>query len=190
MFFRPRWTSSSTRSRLTPWQPVPPTPRLPRLHRQWWHRRSPPRCATAPTAKPSTRFSQSISAPLFFQNGAKSGFEMCFGPSTLGAGAKTRLESRIKRFTPHCHIVFAGSNPSRRRLRPVKRIVYCRSPFFKPAPSQTLDLRCASPSDPSTLGAGAPTNTRASVVWCRGSQPIHVSNAVLTPFRVLILILI
>ena len=27
---------------------------------------------------------------------------MCFGPSTLGAGAKTRLESRIKKFTPHC----------------------------------------------------------------------------------------
>ena len=27
---------------------------------------------------------------------------MCFGPSTLGAGAKTRLESRIKEFTPHC----------------------------------------------------------------------------------------
>ena len=25
-----------------------------------------------------------------------------FGPSTLGAGAKTRLESRIKKFTPHC----------------------------------------------------------------------------------------
>ena len=40
----------------------------------------------------------------FFQNGlqAKSGFEMCFGPGTLGAGAKTRLESRIKEFTPHC----------------------------------------------------------------------------------------
>ena len=41
------------------------------------------------------------SRPIF-QNGAKSGFEMCFGPSTLGAGAKTRLESRIKKFTPHC----------------------------------------------------------------------------------------
>ena len=40
--------------------------------------------------------------PPFFQNGAKFGFEMCFGPSTLGAGAKTRLESRIKTFTPHC----------------------------------------------------------------------------------------
>ena len=38
----------------------------------------------------------------FFQNGAKSGFEMCFGPSTLGAGAKTCLESRIKKITPHC----------------------------------------------------------------------------------------
>ena len=40
----------------------------------------------------------------FFQNGAKSGFEMCFGPSNLGAGAKTRLESRIKEI--RC-IVFA-----------------------------------------------------------------------------------
>ena len=38
----------------------------------------------------------------FFQNGAKSGFEMCSGPSTSGAGAKTRPESRIKEFTPHC----------------------------------------------------------------------------------------
>ena len=27
---------------------------------------------------------------------------MCFGPSTLGAGAKTRLESKMKKFTPHC----------------------------------------------------------------------------------------
>ena len=31
---------------------------------------------------------------LIFQNGAKSGFEMCFGPSTLGAGAKNT--SRIQ----------------------------------------------------------------------------------------------
>ena len=30
------------------------------------------------------------------QNGAKSGFEMCFGSNSLGAGAKTRLESSIK----------------------------------------------------------------------------------------------
>ena len=27
---------------------------------------------------------------------------MCFGPSTLGAGAKTRLESRTEKFKPHC----------------------------------------------------------------------------------------
>jgi hypothetical protein len=43
-----------------------------------------------------------------FQNGvqAKSGFETCFWPQHLGcwvgAGAKTRLVSRIKKFTPHC----------------------------------------------------------------------------------------
>ena len=38
-------------------------------------------------------------SPLCLTNGAKSGFEMCFGPSTLGAGAKPRLESRIKNAT-------------------------------------------------------------------------------------------
>ena len=31
------------------------------------------------------------------QNGATSGFEMCFGPGTQGAGAKTRPESSIKK---------------------------------------------------------------------------------------------
>ena len=31
------------------------------------------------------------------QNGAKSGFEMCFGPTTLGAGAKPRLKSSIQK---------------------------------------------------------------------------------------------
>ena len=50
----------------------------------------------------------------FFQNGAKSGFEMCFGLRTLGAGAKTRLESRIKKFTPHCVCIIPSSRlPSR-----------------------------------------------------------------------------
>ncbi len=45
---------------------------------------------------------------IVYQNGATSGFEMYFwlflsDPSTLGAGAKTRLESRRKMFTPlHC----------------------------------------------------------------------------------------
>ena len=50
--------------------------------------------------------SNSYTTPPFFQNGlqAKSGFEMCFGPSTLGAalgaGAKTRLESSKRSFNP------------------------------------------------------------------------------------------
>ena len=40
------------------------------------------------------------------QNGAKSGFELCFdpstlGPGTMGTGAKTRLESSMKKFQPH-----------------------------------------------------------------------------------------
>ena len=78
--------------------------------------------------KPISNLSLTSLLSFFCQNGAKSGFEMCFGPSTLGAGAKTRLhtpnavtyheqphycrfmighslgrmESRIKKFTPHC----------------------------------------------------------------------------------------
>ena len=53
-------------------------------------------------AKQASQSQKFTPRPFFFQNGAKSGFEMCFGPSTLGAGAKTRRESRIKEFTPHC----------------------------------------------------------------------------------------
>ena len=47
--------------------------------------------------------SQSLTSRPFFHNGlhANSGFEMRFGYSTLGAGAQTRLESRMKKFTPH-----------------------------------------------------------------------------------------
>ena len=35
---------------------------------------------------------------LINESGAKSGFEMCFAPSPKGAGRKTLLESRIKKF--------------------------------------------------------------------------------------------
>ena len=54
----------------------------------------------------------------FFQNGAKSGFEMCFGPSTMGAGAKTRLESRIKKFTPHCVCRYRGTHTEKQETSP------------------------------------------------------------------------
>ena len=37
------------------------------------------------------------------------------------------------------------------------------------------------------LVPGAPTKTRASVVWCRGSQPKHVSNPDAAPFWVYIM---
>ena len=43
------------------------------------------------------------SRPFFFKMARKQNLDLrCFGPSTLGAGAKTRPESRIKKFTPHC----------------------------------------------------------------------------------------
>ena len=60
------------------------------------------KCQTPPPSLPYTWNCHPQDRAPFFQNGAKSGFEMCFGPSTLGAGAKTRLESRIKEITPHC----------------------------------------------------------------------------------------
>ena len=45
-------------------------------------------------------------------NGATSRFEMCFGPGTLDAGAKTRLESSIKKFQPHLnHVCFFSGDP-------------------------------------------------------------------------------
>ena len=59
------------------------------------------KCSSVPCGPLSLDLKILHNAP-FFQNGAKSGFEMCFGLSTLGAGAKIRLESRIKEFTPHC----------------------------------------------------------------------------------------
>ena len=103
----------------------------------------------------------------FFQNGlqAKSGFEMCFGPSTLGAGAKTRLESRIKKFTPHCvhikgtqravhHVCHTGQSIS---------TIYTTPLFFKMACKQNLDLRCVLISDPGTLGAGAKTRLESRI---------------------------
>ena len=45
-------------------------------------------------------------APFFFKMACKQNLDLrCVlisDPGTLGAGAKTRLESRIKNFTPHC----------------------------------------------------------------------------------------
>ena len=61
-----------------------------------------PRVAPREEGGPGWGVNPKLHRAPFFQNGTKSGFEMCFGPSTLGAGAKTRLESRIKQFTPHC----------------------------------------------------------------------------------------
>ena len=57
--------------------------------------------------------------PPPFQNGAKSGFEMCFPPSTLGAGCKTRLGSSLKKLPPRCihlkvpHVVREPPQPHR-----------------------------------------------------------------------------
>ena len=53
-----------------------------------------------------TPFSISNIAPLLFKMACKQNLDLrCVlisDPGTLGAGAKTRLESRIKKFTPHC----------------------------------------------------------------------------------------
>ena len=73
------------------------SPRRPRC-RPRQHRHSCSPCQTCTRKSPANTMWRNVC-----QNGAKSGFEMCFGPSTLGAGAKTRLESRIKEFTAHLH---------------------------------------------------------------------------------------
>ena len=85
----------------------------------------------------------------FFQNGAKSGFEMCFGPSTLGAGAKTRLESRIKKLTPHCvcrpfqaRLMTNASKPLERPANTMtKPHILTPFPFFQNS-AKIRDLRC------------------------------------------------
>ena len=41
-------------------------------------------------------------AHIINKNGATDWFEMCFAPSTVCAGGKTRLESSIKQFTRFC----------------------------------------------------------------------------------------
>ena len=102
----------------------------------------------------------------FYQNGAKSGFEMCFGPSTSGAGAKTRLESRIKEFTPH-RVCRPGDHNLNNAL----------SFFFKLA--QNLNLGCVFLSDPSTNGAGG-RNQNTSRIQYKGvnTHPIHRPDSV------------
>ena len=75
-------------------------------------------------------------APLFFfQNGAKSGFEMCFGPSTLGAGAITRLESGINKFTPHCVCRPTKPLPTTRPVKTVAQTINWVKATSKPAPT-------------------------------------------------------
>ena len=51
------------------------------------------------------------------QKGATSGFEMCFGTSTFGAGPNARLESSIEKFKPHVMYVFFRSTIWKQRRR-------------------------------------------------------------------------
>ena len=46
---------------------------------------------------------------------------MCSGHNTLGAGAKTLLESRIKKFTPRCVFRYNVLDAAGNRARPVVR---------------------------------------------------------------------
>ena len=57
--------------------------------------------------------------PFLCRNGAKSGFEMCLGPSTLGAGAKPRLESGMRNVRHICVLQAATrTSCTRTRVRP------------------------------------------------------------------------
>ena len=118
-------------------------------------------CLQAYTNWTLARPSQILHPAPLFQNGAKSGFEMCFGPSTLGAGAKTRLESRIKKFTPHCvcRTVHLKSNcpPLLLFQNGIKSDF---AVYFAIGPQHQTTDACVLLSDPST-------------VWYRGSHPKH-----------------
>ena len=73
---------------------------------------------------------QSISnsniAPLFVKMACKQNLDLrCVlisDPSTLGAGAKTRLESRIKKFTPQCVCRLSSRHPQTTSSRVARRL--------------------------------------------------------------------
>ena len=140
-------------------------------------------------------------SPPFCQNGAKSGFEMCFGPSTLGAGAKTRLhtpkavtyhehphycrlmighslgrmESRIKKFTPHRVCRPRSRNSSRngsQKPRQVARYVHAiRKPgvvWYAATPRKARDYQ--PPFTPCTgCRHGAIPHTGINLTYARGT---------------------
>ena len=66
------------------------------------------RCLSNRLYAPATRCLSGQSIAIINQNGATSGFEMCFAPSTKGAGVptKTRLEARMKKVKPHSIYAF------------------------------------------------------------------------------------
>ena len=149
-------------------------------------------------------FYHSITAPLSFyhrapccQNGAKSRFEMCFGPSTLGAEAKPCLKSSIKKFTPHCvGIAFAGpginffnANTMRRKLLYAGLLDCAFRPWRLPLATRPLATLLLSTSSPFPWqiatgvfsGATAPTSflKSAAVDGLRSSRPVLPSDAYL-----------
>ena len=104
-------------------------------------------------------------------------------PGTLGAGAKTRLESRMKKFTPHCvcrsNISRSSkktANSSRARASHLQRYTYARTNVTlhqqHPLP---MDWRTARP--PACRAATrAPLTWRLLTVlshrnWCTTSKP-------------------
>ena len=118
---------------------------------------------------PGQSILNSYTPPLFFINGAKSGFEMCFGPSTLGAGAKTRLESRIKEFTPHC--VFRPWT-AREAARAILRLRRVRAPRWRnecrthDRGVTSIKCRCSNPP-PCRHGIGSAVHAPRSCGSCR-----------------------
>ena len=73
--------------------------------------------------------SKSYIAPLFFKMAQNLDLRcvLISDPSTLGAGAKTRLESRIKKFTPHC--VCRPCNESEHTRKSKRRNIWIRDVF-------------------------------------------------------------
>ena len=118
-------------------------------------------------------------------------------PSTLGAGAKTRLESRIKNFTPHCiyrPVCLHPWRPGRHAPRPVARHPHIRTPppWWRHPHIRTSLPWWRHPHIRTSLPWWRHTHIRTSPPWWRHThirtslpwwRHIHIRTSLPCPFK-------